>query len=137
VAYPNYLIKATRAMAPFTTHPYQSVMTIFMDMTIKGTNSSWSFRRPGLGRTSAQFCYTTPLFLSFTDLGTGPTHDMQRCVWRENNAYPNPTFKITRKFPSRYSMSSTLGFNIATSMNTQIFTHTNIYIPGIRSCTAN
>jgi len=37
-----------------------------MDMTIKGTNSNWSFRTPGLGRTSAQFCYTTPLFLSFT-----------------------------------------------------------------------
>ena len=65
VAYPNFLIKATRAMASFTTHPYQSVMTIFMDMTIKGTDSSWSFRTPGLGRTSAQFCYTTPLFLSF------------------------------------------------------------------------
>jgi len=72
VAYPNYLIKATRAMAPFTTHPYQLVMTIFIDMTIKGTDSSWSFRTPGLGRTSAQFCYTTPLFLSFTDPGTGP-----------------------------------------------------------------
>jgi len=40
VAYPNFLIKATRAMAPFTTHPYQSVMTIFMDMKIKGTDSS-------------------------------------------------------------------------------------------------
>jgi len=47
-------------------------MTIFMDMRIKGTDSSWSFRTPGLGRTSAQFCYTTPLFLRFTDPGIGP-----------------------------------------------------------------
>jgi len=44
--YPNFLLKV-RAMAPFTTHPYQTVMTIFMDMKIKGTDSSWSFCTPG------------------------------------------------------------------------------------------
>jgi len=71
VTYPNFLLKATRAMTPFTTHPYQSVMTIFINMTIKETDSSWSFRTPGLGRTSAQFCYTSPPFLSFTDPGIG------------------------------------------------------------------
>jgi len=59
-------------MAPFTIHPYQLVMTIFMDMKIKGTDSSWSFRTPGLGHTFAQFCYRTPLFLSFTDPGIMP-----------------------------------------------------------------
>jgi len=137
VAYPNYLIKATRAMASFTTHPYQSVMTIFMDMTVKGTYSSWSFRTPGLRRTSAQFCYTTPLFLSFTGPGTGPHSWYAKVCVKGEQCIPNPTCKITRKFPSRYNMSSILGFNIATSMNTQIFTHTNIYIPGIRSCAAN
>jgi len=135
VAYPNFLLKATRAMAPFTTYPYQSVMTIFMNMRIKGTDSSWSFHTPGLGRTSAQFCYTTPLFLSFTDPGIGPhSWYVKVYVWRENNAN---IATITRKFPSKYSMSSTLGFNIATSINTQIFTHINIYITGIRSCAAN
>jgi len=61
-------------MAPFITHPYQSVMTIFMDLRIKETDSSWSFHTPGLGRTSVQFCYTTPLFLilSFINPGIGP-----------------------------------------------------------------
>jgi len=47
-------------------------MTNFMDIKIKGTDPSWSFRTPGLGRTSSQFCYTTPLFLSFIDPGIGP-----------------------------------------------------------------
>ena len=71
VTYPNFLLKATRAMTPFTAHGY-TVMTIFKDMTIKGTNSNWSFRTPGLGHTSTQFCYTTPLFLSFTYPSIGP-----------------------------------------------------------------
>jgi len=135
VAYPNFLLKATRAMASFTPYPYQSVMTIFMNMRIKGTNSSWSFHTPGLGRTSAQFWYTTPLFLNFTNSGIGPhSWYVKVYVWRESNAN---IATITRKLSSKYSMSSTLGFNIATSINTQIFTHTNIftyleYVPALQ-----
>jgi len=87
-------------MIPFITHPYQSVMTIFMDMRIKGTDSSWSFRTPGLGRTSAQFCYSTPLFLSFTDPGIRPTHDMQRCVKGEK-CIPNPHLQNNHKIPKQ------------------------------------
>jgi len=125
MTYPNFLLKATRVMAPFTTYPYQSIMTIFMNMRIKGTDSSGSCCTPGLGRTSVQFCYTTPLFLSFTDPGIGPhSWYVKVYVWRENNA--NIT-TITKKFPSRYSMSSMLGFNIAKSINTHKYLHTQIF----------
>jgi len=107
VAYPNFLIKATRAMTPFTTHPYQSVMTIFMDMRIKGTDSSWSFCTPGLGCTSVQFCYTTPLILK-----------LHRPGYRA-------TLMICKGVCEGRSMSSTLGFNIST-MYKHIW-HTNIF----------
>ena len=102
VVYPNFLVKVTRVMAPFITHPYQSVMTNFMNMRIKGTNSSWSFCTPGLGRTSAPFCYTTPLFLSFTDPGIGPHSWHAKVCVKENNAYPTPTCKTIRKSTGRY-----------------------------------
>jgi len=127
VAYPNFLIKATRVMAPCTTHPYQSVMTIFMDMRIKGTYSSWSFRTPGLGRTSAQFCYTTPLFLKLHRPRYSAPLMICKCVIEGRTMHTQlpPAKQSENSQAYIYDMSSTLGFNI--SIIYKHILHTNIF----------
>jgi len=103
-------------MAPFTTHSYQSVMTIFMDMRIKGTDYSWSFCTPGLESTSAQFCYTTPLFLKLHRPGYRAPLMICKgvCEGRTMHTQPPPA-KQSKNFQTDiYDMSSTLGFNIPT-----------------------
>jgi len=131
VAYLNFLLKVTRAMTPFTTHPYQSIMTVFMGMIIKETDSSWSFHTPGLGSTSAQLCYTTSLFLSFTDPGIALySWYVIKCMWSEKSAYLPPLSKQPEN-------SQVNIYNMSFYPKVQYFNNTNIYIPRTRSCAAN
>ena len=126
---PNFLLKATRAMSHFTTHPYHSINDVFVDMRMKRTNSSWSFNNDQERKYIPQAFLRNSSISKLHEPGyRAPLMICKNvCMWREKIAYPTPYLQNNQKIPIHiYSMSSILGFNILTVIIKHI-KHTNIH----------